>query len=88
MALGSAFLNAVMPSVSSPGRSFSRQPAAGSPESSPTAAMGGPSRADGIIVKSASLDWLKPTEGWPRGQYDLALAADVLYDQRFPSAGV
>ena len=80
MALGSAFLNVVMPSVSPGISSSSRQPT--------SAAKGGQSRADGTIVKSASLDWLKSTEGWPQGQYDVALAADVLYDQRFPSAGM
>lgn len=39
------------------------------------------------VVRGASLDWFKPTEGWPAGQYDVVLAADVLYDKRFASAG-
>ena len=51
------------------------------------AAEGGDGERAGTVVRSASLDWFKPAEGWPAGQYDVALAADVLYDKRFAPAG-
>ena len=53
----------------------------------PAAAGEGGGERAGTVVCSASLDWFQPAEGWPAGQYDVALAADVLYDKRFAPAG-
>lgn len=40
----------------------------------------------GTILSCASLNWFTPKEGWPAGQHDVVLAADVLYDKTFAMA--
>ena len=61
VALGSAFVNVVMPLATG---GCSHELSAGSNERCP---------AD-TVIKSASLDWFKPSE-WPHGLYDVALAS-------------
>ena len=41
----------------------------------------------GTVLSCASLNWFTPKEGWPAGQHDVVLAADVLYDKTFAMAG-